>query len=258
MKRVLLAMATAVTAMVSIPLDAAACGAAYPGGPVMCDFPRKKGGASQPRPILRMAATYGFTSTTLLFGKGRRADLTRHALLAGIEAPLASRLSFFAGAGGIVSGELVHGAARAEAGPGASGYAGIGWRAFAGTGSLPFVQLTLTLSATHMLTRENGLTTDGRLIAPERARYTAADLRGGAIIGKTFAGAVTPYAALRAFGGPIDYVYDGADVRGTDLYKYQVGGGLSVALAKGRLDLFAEGIALGERGVSAGLATTFF
>jgi len=47
-------------------------------------------------------------------------------------------------------------------------------------------------------------------------------------------------------------------VTGHDAYQYQVGGGLSLALFKGRLDVFAEGIALGEKGVAAGIGTTFF
>ena len=38
----------------------------------------------------------------------------------------------------------------------------------------------------------------------------------------------TPYVTARVFGGPVYWRLDGADVTGTDLYKYQVGGGLSL------------------------------
>ena len=74
--------------------------------------------------------------------------------------------------------------------------------------------------------------------------------------GKTV-GPLAIYATARAFGGPIFYRYAGESVTGTDLYKYQVGGGLSIALPSRILDAFVEGIALGERGVAAGLGTSF-
>ena len=252
---------------------AQACGAAYPGGPVMCDFPRKPSDApsgsapSAPAspPIARLSASYAFTSTTLLFGDGRRADLTRHALFGSVQLPLSrsGALSAQLGAGGIAGGELVHGAARDTIGPGFAAFGGIAWRAYDGSEALPFVQLTATLSATHALTRtdDRGTRTDGSTSAgaqPETPRFTAFDLRVGAIAGKTFANAFTPYVTARAFGGPISWHFDGASVTGTDLYKYQLGGGISLALLGRRLDVFAEGIAMGERGLAVGLGTTFF
>jgi hypothetical protein len=241
---------------------ARACGTAYPGGPVMCDFPRK---VAAPPAIARLSASYAFTSTTLLFGDGRRADLTRHAVFGGVQLPLTPTGSLTAqlGAGGVAGGELVHGAARDTIGPGFAAFGGVAWRAYDGTDALPFVQLTATLSATHALTRtdDHGTRTDGTTspgAQPETPRFTAFDLRLGAIAGKTFANAFTPYVTARAFGGPIAWHFDGASVTGTDLYKYQLGGGLSLALFDRRLDVFAEGIAMGERGVAAGIGTTFF
>jgi len=226
----------------------------------MCDFPRK---AAQAPAIVRLSASYAFTSTTLLFGDGRRADLTRHAVFGGVQLPISDTLSAQFGAGGIAGGELVHGAARDTIGPGFAAYGGIAWRAYDGAEALPFVQLTATLSATHALTRtdERGTRTDGSTspnAQPETPHFNAFDLRVGAIAGKTFANAFTPYVTARVFGGPITWRFDGADVIGTDLYKYQLGGGLSLALFDRHLDLFAEGIALGERGFAAGIGTTFF
>ena len=239
-----------------------ACGAAYPGGPVMCDYPRK---LEAPQAIARLSASYAFTSTTLLFGDGRRADLTRHAVFGSVQLPLSSTSKWTAqlGAGGIAGGELVHGAARDTIGPGFAAFGGLAWRAYDGTEALPFVQLTATLSATHAVTRtdDRGTRTDGSTspgAQPETPRFTAFDLRVGAIAGKTFANVFTPYVTARAFGGPIAWHFDGASVTGTDLYKYQLGGGLSLALFDRRLDVFAEGIALGERGLAAGIGTTFF
>ena len=252
------------------PRAARACGAAYPGGPVMCEFPRTdahtntRATTSGP-PIARLSASYAFTSTTILFGEGRRADLTRHAILGSVQIPLtrSGSLSALIGAGGVAGGTLVHGAARDTIGPGFAGFTGIAARVVDGRGALPFVQLTATLSATHALTRtdDQGTRTDGTTspgALPATPRFTALDVRLGAVAGKTFADVFTPYVTARAFGGPITWRFDGADVTGTDLYKYQLGGGLSLALFDRRIDVFAEGIALGERGIAAGIGTTFF
>ena len=167
------------------------------------------------------------------------------------------------GAGGIAGGELVHGAARDTIGPGFAAFSGVAWRVVDDHAAIPFVQLTATLSVTHMLTRtdDHGTRTDGTTspnAQPETPRFTALDLRLGAIAGKTIANVFTPYVTARAFGGPIAWHFDGMPVTGTDLYKYQLGGGLSLALFDRKLDVFAEGIALGERGVAAGIGTTFF
>ena len=58
------------------------------------------------------------------------------------------------------------------------------------------------------------------------------------------------------YGNP--WRFDGASVTGTDLYKYQLGGGVALSLANHKVDVFAEGIAFGERGIAAGVGTTFF
>jgi hypothetical protein len=254
-------LAVAPASIAFVPRTAHACGAAYPGGPVMCDFPGKDGGATEGVPIARLSASYAFTSTTLLFGNGRRADLRRHAIFGSVQVPLtrSGKLSMQFGAGGIAGGELVHGAAHDSIGPGFSAFAGVAGRVVDGRGALPFVQLTATLSATHALTRtdDRGTRTDGGT-SPGSPRFTAFDVRAGVIAGRTIGDVFTPYVTARAFGGPIAWRFDGEAVTGTDLYKYQLGGGLSLALLDRRLDVFAEGIALGERGLAAGIGTTFF
>jgi hypothetical protein len=233
----------------------------------MCDAREGPPGArsSSGAAIARLSTSYAFTSTTLLFGDGRRADLTRHAIFGSVQIPFTRTGSVSAqiGAGGIAGGTLVHGAARDTIGPGLAAFTGIAWRVVDGRDAIPFVQLTATLSATHALTRtdDRGTRTDGTTspgAQPETPRFTALDLRIGAVAGKTIAGVLTPYVTARAFGGPVTWRFDGADVTGTDLYKYQLGGGLSLALFDRRLDVFAEGIALGERGLAAGVGTTFF
>ena len=268
--------AAGVAALLGLAPEAHACGAAYPGGPVMCDYPRRSpdgrvvdrpaGDDTRPTgpPIAHLSASYAFTSTTILFGSGRRAELTRHAVFGALQLPLtrSGAVTGLVGAGGVAGGELIHGAARDTIGPGFAGYLGVAGRVYDGKGWVPFLQLTATLSVTHMGTRtdDRGTRTDGSTSAagPSSPAFTASDLRVGAIAGKTFGEVFTPYVTGRVFGGPIAWRFDGAAVTGTDLYKYQVGGGLSLALFQRRLDVFAEGIALGERGLAAGVGTTFF
>lgn len=220
---------------------AAACGAAYPGGPVMCNIEHD---APKP-PQGRVFASWAFTSTTLLFGGDLRADLTRHAVFAGAELPLARRLSSTVGAGAVVAGTLERNAQRFELAPGQTGFASIGWRAIdaATDGPWPFLQLTATLSASRTYAAGSS--------------FTAFDLRAAAIAGRTIENVFTPYVVARAFGGPISWRIGGADVTGTDLYKYQLGGGFSLALPSRVLDVFVEGVGLGERGIAAGIGNTF-
>jgi hypothetical protein len=273
---VLLPGVAAVGLLIGAFREARACGAAYPGGPVMCDYPRRNPDgtlfdrtagdrrATDGPPLARLSTSYAFTSTTILFGNGRRADLTRHAVFGELQIPLtkSGAITGLVGAGGIAGGELIHGAARDTVGPGFAGAIGVAGRVYDGKDWIPFLQLTATLSVTHMGTRtdDKGTRTDGSTSpgGVSSPKFTAGDLRVGVIAGKTFADVFTPYVTARVFGGPIAWHYDGDSVTGTDLYKYQVGGGLSLALFRRRLDVFAEGIPAGERGVAAGVGTTFF
>lgn len=241
--------------------EAHACGAAYPGGPVMCDYPRGDQGRGAPkRPVLRLSSSYAYTNTTILFGADRRADLTRHAAFVAAELPLSrassSRFALQFGAGGIGNGALVSNASGNnpsrvyDVGPGFTAFTGLAWRVLdAKDDFTPFIHLTATFSFSHAATRSD----------VSNDRYTAVDFRFGAIVGKTLGDSgITPYIAARAFGGPVFWRLDGESVTGTDLYKYQLGGGLSVALFDRKIDVFVEGIGLGERGLAAGIGTTFF
>lgn len=66
----------------------------------------------------------------------------------------------------------------------------------------------------------------------------------------------SPYAVVRAFGGPITWQYQGQSVTGTDGHHYQVGAGLTLVLARA-VNLFVEGVPLGERSLAAGGAVAF-
>lgn len=242
----------------------------------MCEYPRRNAEGSvndtpadskdpvAASPIARVAASYAFTSTTIKLGDDRRADLTRHTAFANLQLPLnrSGSLTGLAGVGLIAGGTLEHGAARDTIEPGIAAAVGIAPRVYDGNRYLPFVQLTLTLSFAHMNTKTDaaGTRTDGTVspTGQSSSAFNAADARGGVIVGKTFANVFTPYVTGRVFGGPVSWRFDGDDVTGHDAYQYQVGGGFALALFKGRLDVFAEGIALGEKGVAAGVGTTFF
>lgn len=235
----------------AVPRIASACGAAYPGGPVYCtmeDAPSHQVAKKALRPPpLHLSLSWAFTTTTILFGDGKRADLQRHTVFAGTEVPIARVTALRFGAGGIVAGQIFPHHQRADFGPGVSGYFGVAKSLIDERGYVPFLQLGGTLSGSRVGTRGPG--------PREGPSFTAFDLRAALTVGKTL-GPLAVYATGRIFGGPIFYRYSGESVTGTDLYKYQVGGGLSVALPGHILDAFVEGIALGERGIAAGLGTS--
>ncbi|MBK6513441.1 MAG: hypothetical protein IPM79_05575 [Polyangiaceae bacterium] len=96
-------------------------------------------------------------------------------------------------------------------------------------------------------------------LGAERGDYVGLDFRFGATVGKTFFGWLSPYATLRAFGGPIFFFVDdesdagGARLRlGTDKFHFQGGLG-AVFILPENLDLFVEGQPGAEQGGFAGL-----
>ncbi len=244
-------VAVVVALALAAPRIASACGAAYPGGPMVCtmaDAPGHLHGEKMLAPVARVSLSWSYTATTILFGGGKRADLTRHAVFAGTELPLGGGLALRFGAGGIVAGELETRAGAASFGPGATGFFGIAKNVVNEKGVVPFLQLGATLSGSRAGTRGPGVN--------EGPSFTAFDLRGSLTVGKTIARVIVPYVSMRAFGGPILYRYAGEAVTGTDLYKYQVAGGLSFALPSHLLDAFVEGVPFGESG-GAGAAAGF-
>lgn len=237
-----------------VPRAAHACGAAYPGGPIVCsldDAPGRRAALASAPPIARVFASYSFTSTTILFGNGRRADLERSAVFTGAEVPIGERgMTLRFGAGGVTNGHLLlANGGRASFGPGPTGFFGFGLPIVASRGAIPFVQLSGTLAVSRVATRGPG--------PRDAPSFTAFDLRIAATAGYNLGGWFVPYIAGRAFGGPVYYRYAGEAVTGTDLYKYQVAGGFAASFFYRAFDVFVEGVPLGERGVSAGLGTTF-
>ena len=221
---------------------AAACGGSGPGGTGMCALSSRKDAP----PPLRASAGLSLTDTTILFGEGRRAGMTRTAGFATLSVPVAPRMAFETALGGFASGALRTPAGRISLGPGLVTALGLTVRALDGKGSSPLVLVGATLSGTFVRGEDARASRD----------LEAYDLRATVMIGKTLAGVVTPYALGRAFGGPVWTRWDdGTRVRGTDLYKYQLGAGVSAALPG--FDAFLEGAPLGERNLSAGVGVRF-
>jgi hypothetical protein len=151
--------------------------------------------------------------------------------------------------GAIVGGRASAGGVDHDVAPGVAASLTGSWLALYEGEARPFVLLALTLS---------GSTTTTTLASGGGAaqRLTAFDARLSVLAGKTFLERVTPYAAARVFGGPVWWTLDGAGVTGGDQHHYALGAGVTVRLP-GALDVFVEGMALGERSLNAGAGLAF-
>ena len=106
-----------------------------------------------------------------------------------------------------------------------------------------FVNGSVGLSATRAQTHVKGLAGD--------EAFTAGDVRGGVMFGRTLGTIWNPYVLARGFGGPVWWTVDGNAVSGTDTRHFQFGAGLSVATSIG-LTINVDVSALGEQAASLG------
>lgn len=243
MKPVLGLVVLACALMSSSP--ARACGVSGPDGASACSIDEHDAAARR----IRIGLSGVYTSTALRFGGGLRGDETRLAVLASIAYQLPRKVTLQGGVGAALGGDLTMPDGVHRFSPGPIGAVGVSWRALDGGGDgLPFLVFSTLLSFSAATTALTG--------SAEHTGYEAFDLRAGVLFGTTIFGVLTPYAAARIFGGPVFWRYQGAAVEGTDVAHYQLGMGLAVSVAK-RVDIFAEGIPLGERAVSAGLSVRF-
>jgi hypothetical protein len=203
------------------------------------------------RPRWHVGASAIYTSTTIQFTGGLRSDETRQAVVVSLAYQPSRRLTFQGAAGGTFGGQLSTPAGKHDLSTGPTVAAGASWRAI--DGSRPFVLLTANASFSAANTQ---LVDSAGGAAGPKEGYRAFDLRVGALVGTTFFHTLSPYGLARAFGGPVFWRYAGSDVVGGDVHHYQLGGGLTLTLAT-RVNLFAEGIPLGERALSAGAAFAF-
>jgi hypothetical protein len=147
----------------------------------------------------------------------------------------------------VLGGSIELGAAEHAIGAGWVSALAYSYRLLDERGARPFVLLSGSFGATSSTTT---LDTPGA----HTERLFAVDLRAGVAAGYTIAGKLHPYAALRAFGGPISWRIDRDDALGSDDYHYQPALGLVLTLPP--VDLHVEGAFVGERQilVGAGLA----
>jgi hypothetical protein len=232
-----LAVATAIPARTARACGASAGGAAGISG---CSLEEHEEDA---RPKWRLGVEDSFTSTGLHFDGGLRVNQVRDASLVTLDYRAARRVTLEVGAGAFLGGRITAGSGRYAMAPGFASAFGASWRVIDADGVIPFVLLTSQISYASSNTAGD-------------VGYNAFDLRLGAAVGTTLWKILTAYAVGRAFGGPIYWRYQGASIVGTDDHHWQVGAGFSLLLAR-RIDLFAEGVPLGELGVAAGAGVSF-
>lgn len=196
----------------------------------------------------RGSVGYSFANTRISFGDGLKFTMNRHLAMATLDYRLDRKKAITFGAGGLLLGNLRNGQNHLlSSGPALL----VGYSAsfLKEEGAIPYGVLTLAGSFVHAQTRPEG----GFFAGP--SGYTAFDFRFGMMFGKTLFEYLSVYAKGTLFGGPAFWRIDGNSHIGTDLYHYQVGGGLIVKLPS-NFSLYGEGIALGERGVVVGLSLT--
>jgi hypothetical protein len=223
--------------------SASACGVSGPDGVWSCSLEEHD---EELRPRWQVGASGLYTSTALRFSHGVRGDQQRAAALASLAYAPTRRVALQASAGAGFGGDLQMKDGRYDFDPGPIAALGASWRVIEGR---PFLVLSSVLSFSAATTRGVGT-------AHGSAGYQAFDLRLGAVAGTTFFDALSPYLLARVFGGPVFWRYQGAAVTGTDVSHYQLGLGLALLLAQ-RLELFAEGVPLGERALAGGAAVAF-
>ncbi len=179
--------------------------------------------------------------TTLSFGDTGEFELSQFAASATVGYAWPSRWSFRAAVGTIIDGEISAGSRTYDISAGITG--GLGVSRLWPLRRNYFVTGSVDLSASRVTTHQ-GFEPGISLIAT--------DVRVSAVIGKTF-GRFSPFVATRVFGGPVLWTYNGNDITGTDIYHFQVGGGLSVMAGKG-LSLMANVSVLGEQAASLSFA----
>ncbi|HMF44929.1 MAG TPA: hypothetical protein VKQ32_29865 [Polyangia bacterium] len=237
-------VAATVLASLAAPPRARACGVSTADGLSSCSLAEHE---EETRPRWRLGASGSYTSTAIVFGAFRSPE-TRGSVIASLAYQPTRRWTLQVAGGSTVGGHLVTPGGQYDFAAGPTAAIGASFRAVPGT--KPFVILTSNLSFSTAKTEPIGAA------AAANGGYTAFDLRIGAMVGTTIAQLLSPYAVARVFGGPVYWTYQGQDVTGTDAHHYQLGAGLTV-VAFGRVNVFAEGVPIGERSFAAGTAFAF-
>jgi hypothetical protein len=156
------------------------------------------------------------------------------------------------GAGVGLGGLLTTGGRRYRVLPGWEATFAWSRRLLDGKGKLPFLILALSGGASGATTQEEVYVGP----TPGSTFLYAFDVRAGLTVGKTFWNTLSPYAVVRAFGGPVLWGHASQTYLEGDLYHVQLGGGLVTTLPRA-FDVFVEGVPLGERALTLGAGKTF-
>jgi hypothetical protein len=189
-----------------------------------------------------VGVTGGYFSTELELGDAD-VDLSQSTVMAAASYQANPSFGFDLGLGAILDGEM--GAHEGDVSAGAAVTAAATWLALFEGERRPFVLLSLSLAGS----RTAAVSDDGMSHS-----LTALDARLGAMAGKTF-GPFTPYAAARAFGGPVSWTLGGEEVTGGDAHHYTIGAGATLRFAR-RLHIAVEGMPLGERSATLSASLT--
>jgi hypothetical protein len=201
-----------------------------------------------PRPRLFHASlAYSVMGTDLSFDGGKNAFMERRAATASLSYRYSDTITLQGGAGATIGGRFVYGDERFSFDPGWIASFAATWRVFGGGRGSAFLLAGGALAASGSVTRD---------AAGHAEDMYAIDLRLSVIAGKTFWDVLSPYAVLRAFGGPVLWRYHGEEKLAGDQYHFQIGAGVLVSLPE-HFDVFAEGVPLGERAGVVGLGYSF-
>lgn len=132
-------------------------------------------------------------------------------------------------------------------GPGWVGALSASWTVLKQDRWIPYVILSATAGANGTRTRAEPVSGPG-----SRGSFYGVDFRFGATVGETFLDTLSPYLALRLFGGPVLDTESGKTLLGSDKYHVQPALGAVVLVGRG-VDLFAEAAPVLERSFSIGL-----
>jgi hypothetical protein len=209
--------------------------------PVECD-------GSEP-PKWHASASAGGFDTVLDFD-GTRVHLGEVTGFATLSLQRSPRVSWQLTLGGIFDGTATtEGVSDGDGDVAGGGAVSVGWSYLAlyEEDRRPFLQVAASAGVSVVSARAD----DG-----ERHLMTSGDLRVGVLVGKTFWARLTTYAAARGFFGPVFWHVDGEARMGGDVHHYALGLGAILRLP-GNVDLFVEGMGLGEQSASLGAGVSF-